>query len=137
MAAEELNPADVLNILTECRNFNTPNRITGCLLFHNGEFLQILEGEEEVVLELFEKISKDPRHTHVRLISQGAIVKKSFAQWSMAFHELKNVDFQKLNDTLELDDFENLIDVIDKPTKAKRMFAFIAKDILEASMRFK
>lgn len=136
MAMPTLKADDVINILNECRNFNAPRKISGCLLLHNDEFLQILEGEKALILELFEKIKKDYRHTHVQLISQGSITHRSFANWSMAFHELKNIDRQKLNDALELDEFAELVDVVEKPTEAKRMFAFIAKDILQSNERF-
>jgi hypothetical protein len=40
-------------------------------LFHNDEFLQILEGEEKIIKNLFVRINNDKRHTDVIALKQG------------------------------------------------------------------
>ena len=54
LASENLSSEDVSAMLKNSRKFNSKNNITGCLLYHNSEFLQILEGEKKVVLDLFD-----------------------------------------------------------------------------------
>jgi hypothetical protein len=39
-------------MLKTSRKFNSQNNITGCLLFDNNEFMQILEGEEKTMLRI-------------------------------------------------------------------------------------
>ena len=48
-ASPDLSTNDILNILENSRDFNSKNEITGCLLYHNNEFVQLIEGEEEAV----------------------------------------------------------------------------------------
>lgn len=106
------------------------------MLFHNQEFLQILEGDKVVVQLLFEKIKKDKRHTHVSLISQDETPSRSFTGWSMAFQSICFKSMAQMKNVLSLEELENLVGVIDKPTTAKKMFAYIAKGIIESNKRF-
>ncbi|MFW2732183.1 BLUF domain-containing protein, partial [Acinetobacter baumannii] len=52
---------DLRDILTEARDFNDLNGICGVLYYADNAFFQCLEGEQEVVERLFEKIQKDQR----------------------------------------------------------------------------
>ena len=52
-------------MLSAGRARNKARGITGMIVYHQGRFLQILEGEEHVVDALFEKILIDSRHNHV------------------------------------------------------------------------
>jgi len=57
-AIENIEQNDIDAILETALGFNAENNITGCLLFHNGEFIQLLEGEKDIVLELFNCFGK-------------------------------------------------------------------------------
>jgi len=70
-------------MLSTGRVRNKARGITGIIVYHEGQFLQILEGRERVVESLFEKISKDPRHDHVELLLRTEIIERSFADSSM------------------------------------------------------
>jgi ssRNA-specific RNase YbeY (16S rRNA maturation enzyme) len=73
------------NILKVARGFNQAHGITGCLLFHKGQFLQLLEGEFEQINELYSKIRKDKRHTDVITLHMKEIENRIFDNWSMAY----------------------------------------------------
>ena len=61
--------------------------ITGFLLYHRGEFVQLLEGERDTVRQVyFDYIVRDPRHTNVNLCWDCEIGQGSFRDWSMAFY---------------------------------------------------
>lgn len=67
------------------------------LLLENGSFLQAIEGEEDVINELFETISADTRHSHIVKIISEAIYARQFDDWSMGYasiprSELKNIE---------------------------------------------
>jgi hypothetical protein len=49
-------------LLDNSDNSNNDLGIKGILLFNEGNFLQVLEGEERVVNNLYEKIARDDRH---------------------------------------------------------------------------
>ena len=58
------------------------------LLYRGGNILQVIEGEPDVVLPLFAKISRDPRHRGVIKLYQKNIEERDFPDWTMGFHDL-------------------------------------------------
>jgi len=85
----------VLSIARESENRNTRLGITGLLLATNTHFFQALEGEERRLDRVFARISRDPRHTDLNVISRGAIQTRQFEGWG-----LKGVGLMGLNDAL-------------------------------------
>ena len=63
IAAREFSKEDHTELLKKSRAANELLGVTGMLLFSEGNFFQVLEGEPEVVDALYTKISRDPRHT--------------------------------------------------------------------------
>jgi hypothetical protein len=78
-------------LLAVARIRNAHLRITGALLFHDGCFAQILEGDREDLTWLFASISADPRHCNVTLLQRGPILERAFADWSMHYIETEPV----------------------------------------------
>ena len=78
----------ILEILEPSHINNSKKNITGCLLYHNNVFLQLLEGNKNDLSELFETIKKDKRHSDITLIIEENIDKRMFSDWSMAFHKI-------------------------------------------------
>jgi len=79
-------------ILKEAQARNRANGITGVLCQGQGVFLQALEGERSTVTQLYSRIYADPRHTNVELLHCECIVKRRYANWSMAHVSLSDVD---------------------------------------------
>ena len=50
--------------------------------------MQILEGPDEAIDTLYEKIKKDQRHKDATLISRETITERKFTKWEMAFLNL-------------------------------------------------
>ena len=122
-----LKPEDIPNILKSARDFNSKNNITGCLLHHNNQFLQILEGEKEIVLDLFDSIKKDKRHSNVILIAQDNKSGRTFSDWSMAFHEF---DGDELSKKIFSANFVSFLETAKNPTLVMDLFSAIAKHII-------
>lgn len=80
-----LNPIELRDLLEEARRNNARVGVSGILLYHEGSFLQVLEGEEQVVRPLFERICRDPRHDRVLELYAAPMRARSFASWSMGF----------------------------------------------------
>lgn len=87
MAASELD-----SVLEASARNNATRGITGMLLYANGSFLQILEGEAAAVDEAFERIGRDPRHGNIFVLEREAVGERSFARWSMGFKRLGSAD---------------------------------------------
>lgn len=85
-AASEPFSANALRTLLQLsRSRNELYGVTGMLLYHQGSFLQILEGPEEGVKLIFSSIERDPRHARTKVLHSGAIVRREFPEWSMGF----------------------------------------------------
>jgi len=126
-ANHDLTPEDISNILKNARDFNSENNITGCLLYHNNEFLQILEGEKEIVQELFDSIEMDKRHSSVNLLVKEKKNERMFPSWSMAFNEFDS------SETTKILFWENIVafsQFNDNSTHAIDLFFYMAKLIV-------
>ena len=84
-AAPDLDMDDLQQMLAESRVRNRAHDITGVLVYVDGVFLQILEGEKDKVLELMDTIERDPRHSGVKVFDEHDGVERAFASWNMAY----------------------------------------------------
>ncbi len=80
MQADELE-----DILEQARARNTESGITGALVYVDGVFLQILEGEAGKVQDLMGRISKDLRHRTVTVVLENTVAAATFSDWKMAY----------------------------------------------------
>jgi hypothetical protein len=83
-----LSSMELESLLAECRRSNSAANITGILLYQNGSFFQVLEGERDTVEPLFHKIGLDKRHHHTKKIIFEPIATRSFAAWTMGFPKI-------------------------------------------------
>jgi hypothetical protein len=83
-----LDPLQLGEILSVARRNNAQLGVTGILLYHQGSFMQVLEGAEDALSTLFERICRDPRHTRIVKLRERAITTRGFGAWSMGFVSL-------------------------------------------------
>jgi hypothetical protein len=85
-------------ILLKSRKNNQVNNLSGILLFRNGDFLQLIEGEKINVYYTLKKIRDDQRHMNMKMLYEGEIQKRIFEGWQMAFkfEKDKNPELQKM-----------------------------------------
>lgn len=86
-----LKEEELLELLKKAREKNQKLGITGMLLYKGGNFLQVLEGEEQVVDELYEVIKQDRRHHQIITIGKRKVEERMFPDWEMAFVNLQSV----------------------------------------------
>lgn len=102
---------DIEDILAASRRNNAPLNITGILLHSDTHFFQYIEGDEETLDLLYDKIKRDQRHSNVILIAKSAINERNFPTWQMGG---KRIDQDKIqfNTTLsenEQDEFRAIV----------------------------
>jgi len=85
---------EIEKILTSCKQNNPPLNITGVLLYSEVKFIQLVEGDAKVIMGLYDKIKKDPRHSNVMMISYNTIKEKSFPSWHMGTRDISKTDVQ-------------------------------------------
>ncbi|SNC66142.1 Sensors of blue-light using FAD [Hymenobacter gelipurpurascens] len=72
-------------LLVQARAKNHRLRITGILLYADGRVVQVLEGEEQVVRDLYALIRQDSRHHQVLTLVDMPVAGRQFPDWSMGF----------------------------------------------------
>gem|GEM_PF-567065 len=127
-AAPNLENAELANILATARTFNKAHDITGCLLFHKGQFLQILEGEFEAITELYSKIKKDSRHTDVITLHMKEIDNRIFDQWSMAYKVIE--EDSALKQVTGVNEFKELPTEKNESKESKILFNIMGQQIV-------
>ncbi|MGJ8592935.1 MAG: BLUF domain-containing protein [Aquaticitalea sp.] len=99
-AINGLNLKDLENILETAVTTNATKQITGCLIYHDDSFVQILEGRKEDVLEVYENIKSDPRHHTLIILSQNEVKVRFFEDWNMAYYKPSHDYLQLFVDNL-------------------------------------
>ena len=72
-------------ILADARTGNEARNVTGALVYVDGVFFQIIEGEEDVVRGLMASIASDSRHHSVQVFYEAEVDVRAFGSWSMAY----------------------------------------------------
>ncbi len=96
------SPADLTALLAECRQKNAKAGLTGMLLYSEGTFFQVLEGDRPVVEKLLDKLTHDKRHARLTKIVLEPIAQRAFSDWTMGYAKVTR---QQLADIPGLSDF--------------------------------
>lgn len=96
---------DLVDLLNESRLKNKANHITGMLVYLKEKFIQVLEGDYEIVNQIYGGIKVDSRHHKVRLMLEGNTEDRLFKNWSMGFKKLDRQSFEHLSGFRDLEDF--------------------------------
>jgi hypothetical protein len=83
-ARRPFTPAELADLLDECRRKNAAEGITGVLMYADGNILQALEGEADIVHRLFARIEADARHRQIMRLYETPVDRRQFGRWSMA-----------------------------------------------------
>jgi hypothetical protein len=70
---------------------NSRDGITGLLIFYEGSFFQIIEGDAEKINACFSRIEKDRRHRLPTRLSMHEVKDRAFENWEALFY-LDNPD---------------------------------------------
>jgi uncharacterized protein YbgA (DUF1722 family) len=100
-ATFDLNSSELEIMLHKFRENNQKKGITGLLLYVEGDFIQVLEGVKEQVVQLFTSIKKDPRNRSVITLFEGAIKQNQFPDWRMGFCKTTYSELGELIDEKE------------------------------------
>ena len=85
---------------------NRESGISGCLLIGSNSYLQLLEGPDSAVENLYSKIKMDSRHKKVKKLFEQHIEEKLFSSWSMKFAPFNNIEWG--NEEFDAGKFQNI-----------------------------
>jgi hypothetical protein len=72
-------------LLEKAQVKNSASKVTGLLMYRSQLFFQLLEGDSKDVLETFERISMDGRHSEIKVLFEGEVPNavRIFPNWHM------------------------------------------------------
>lgn len=85
---------ELLDIVAKAQVFNSSKEISGILIVKNKSVFQLLEGPENEVRALYEKIKQDPRHRSPDVIYEGITKMRNIPFLGMAL----TIDFEENDD---------------------------------------
>ncbi|MBW4010252.1 BLUF domain-containing protein [Moraxella osloensis] len=100
-----LHNMTLIDIYRQAAARNTETHVSSVLFFKQGNFLHYMEGSENAITQLFDKIKADKRHKNIHVIEQGQAPNALFGHWKMHCINLDNV-----NDMDDIDDISPLLD---------------------------
>lgn len=94
----QLKQDELIEMLNTIRQHNRLNGISGCLIHQDGEFMQLLEGKQQVVHALRDRIRADQRHEDFRVIAEGPLQQRVFNDWGMVLRHVGDSEGSKQPD---------------------------------------
>lgn len=129
-ASPDVDQSTLDDILGHARTNNAGLDITGILLFGNGVFIQVLEGEDDIVDRLAMHIEQDARHSDFDILYEDSIERRAFGAWDMAYKVLDRDSIAFLNGAMAESSGEDLIAYLREDDHFARNFiAECAKDL--------
>ena len=80
-----MGPEELGVLLEDARVGNEARNVTGVLVYVDGVFFQVLEGERQVLESLLESIQRDTRHKSLKVFHRSEVTRRSFDDWRMAY----------------------------------------------------
>lgn len=84
-ASDTFTEAGLPDLLVQSRENNARLGLTGMLLYRDGHFLQLLEGDDDVVRDRMDVIAGDLRHRHISTLLEVNIEARQFPDWTMGY----------------------------------------------------
>jgi len=110
---------NLTNLFSTTLANNNKKDITGILLYLEGTFLQVLEGNQEDLKTLFDKIKQDVRHKDIFVIINKGIDQRIFDQYKSGFDTIESKeDLLKLQQYLtnykkDLDSSKSILGILE------------------------
>ncbi|CAN5618315.1 hypothetical protein BH09BAC4_BH09BAC4_03130 [soil metagenome] len=108
-AVQPLREEELVSLLAHSRSQNSQIGITGALLYVRGNFVQVLEGNKQLVEALYQRITLDSRHTNVSLAINRPITQRLFAKWAMGYETITQRNLEDIQEIIRLDDSDQSV----------------------------
>lgn len=94
-AMHDFDDTELLELLARARTVNSLHEVTGMLVYAARSFLQLIEGQDEDVEVVWDRIRMDPRHTELRVLDDGPVSARQFGDWSMGFEHPVQAELER------------------------------------------
>lgn len=111
-ASQPLDQSEIVELLNQTEVRNNKLGIHGLLIFSEGNFFEVLEGEKELILDLYDTIKEDERHKNLITIFEKPI-KDHLLDPSQGYFISANTRYSKLR----VENFYKCIKDLDEGTQ--------------------
>jgi Sensors of blue-light using FAD len=123
-ASRDFKIAELAELLHVARENNAKLGLTGMLLYAEGSFFQVLEGQADVVDALYAKIGRDQRHEQVTLIIREPLPKRYFDAWTMGFYKVSREELAAMSGVNDFFGKDHAVVSVDAGRAKKLLAAF-------------
>ncbi|MEZ0607049.1 BLUF domain-containing protein [Fibrella sp. WM1] len=123
-AVESTSEQDIIDIVELSRVKNARLNITGVLLYINGSIVQVLEGPQPALEDLYKSIQADVRHTNVRAVISQPINQRLFSHWYMGYETLTAQQYEEVNNIIPVDTQKQVVTDTDQPVIVRMLKDF-------------
>lgn len=111
-ASRDLDQSEIVELLDQTEVRNNRLGVHGLLIYSEGNFFEVLEGDRDLILDLYESIKQDERHKNIITIFEQPIKDKLFDPKDGYFISA-NTRYRKL----KVENFYNCIKDLDESTQ--------------------
>ena len=94
-AVSDFEDEALVDLLLRARASNEEHDVTGMLVYAARSFLQAIEGDDEGVEAVWDRIRLDDRHTDLRVLADGPAEGRLFRDWSMGFEHVAASELER------------------------------------------
>jgi hypothetical protein len=94
-AAPGFKEEELTSLLVQARERNKDYLVTGLLLYFDGKFIQLIEGEKQTIKQLYNNIINDKRHSGISLLKEGDSETRYFPDWSMGYRTVQPTELRE------------------------------------------
>jgi hypothetical protein len=84
-ASRSVGSAQIASLVSEARQRNEADALSGFLVRAGQNFLQYLEGPQPGVIACLRRIESDCRHYDMKILALGSMETRHFSDWSMGY----------------------------------------------------
>ena len=117
---------DLLYLLAHARENNRKLDLSGVILYDRGHFFQWLEGTNQQLGKIWNRIRADARHSDIRVLADQEIPVRLFEGWSMQLAHRER-QHEGISDSFVVADAALLDDLHLNPSKVPSILASFSK----------
>ncbi|WP_329953466.1 BLUF domain-containing protein [Stenotrophomonas sepilia] len=88
-ARADLQTTDLDRLLADATAFNRVAGVTGVLMFDGSRFLQYLEGPEDGIDSVYQRIANARSHGQLKVLCRASVAQRAFPRWSMGTRRIE------------------------------------------------
>ena len=112
VATKPITDAEMEALLVSARKFNAAQNVTGILLHLDGNFVQYIEGTEDALHKVYQRITRSSKHKDIVQKINESIPVRNFPQGFMGATTMTKYALFKLQEMNGQEKFNNTLSIV-------------------------